>query len=181
MRGGRGEPTLLPTMVVGGFGEGSVLASLRLALAIAQNGTKEQHTKLASSGILVPISDLLRSALSRGDIYKFSSSLALVRFCGPYVAAGQGGGLEAVRDAIRVATNVLTLPANPAATEKQVETQETLKSECISALEALSRNASLWSSISTDALPSVIKYISSSASTSNSAVLSPKGDRKSVV
>jgi hypothetical protein len=151
-------------MVVGGFGEGSVLASLRLSLAIAQNGTKEQHTKLASSGILVPISDLLRSALTRGDIYKFSSSLALVRFCGPYVAAGQGGGLEAVRDAIRVATNVLTLPVNPAATLKQKETQETLKSECISALEALSRNASLWSSISTDALPSVIKYLYSSAS-----------------
>ena len=162
-------------MVVGGFGEGSVLASLRLALAIAQNGTKEQHTKLASSGILVPISDLLRSALSRGDIYKFSSSLALVRFCGPYVAAGQGGGLEAVRDAIRVATNVLTLPANPAATQKQVETQETLKSECISALEALSRNASLWSSISTDALPSVIKYISSSSSSGTLSTVNPKG------
>ena len=162
-------------MVVGGFGEGSVLASLRLALAIAQNGTKEQHTKLASSGILVPISDLLRSALSRGDIYKFSSSLALVRFCGPYVAAGQGGGLEAVRDAIRVATNVLTLPANPAATQKQLETQETLKSECISALEALSRNASLWSSISTDALPSVIRYIYTSASTGNTATINPKG------
>ena len=162
-------------MVVGGFGEGSVLASLRLALAIAQNGTKEQHTKLASSGILVPISDLLRSALSRGDIYKFSSSLALVRFCGPYVAAGQGGGLEAVRDAIRVATNVLTLPANSAATQKQLETQETLKSECISALEALSRNASLWSSISTDALPSVIKYIYSSASNGNTAAINPKG------
>jgi hypothetical protein len=162
--------------VVGGFGEGSVLASLRLALAIAQNGTKEQHTKLASSGILVPISDLLRSALSRGDIYKFSSSLALVRFCGPYVAAGQGGGLEAVRDAIRVATNVLTLPVNPAATEKQVETQETLKSECIAALEALSRNASLWSSISTDALPAIVQYIYSSASEAHRAIANPRGN-----
>lgn len=165
VRGGRGEPSMLPTMMVGGFGEGSVVASLRLALAIAQNGTKEHHTKLAMSGILVPISDLLRSALSRGDIYKFSSSLALVRFCGPYVAAGQGGGLEAVRDAIRVATNVLTLPVNPAATEKQMVTQELLKSECIAALESLSHNASLWSSISTEALPSIIQYISS-ASTS---------------
>jgi hypothetical protein len=161
--------------VVGGFGEGSVLASLRLALAIAQNGTKEQHTKLASSGILVPISDLLRSALSRGDIYKFSSSLALVRFCGPYVAAGQGGGIESVRDAIRVATNVLTLPVNPSATLKQMETQETLKSECIAALEALSRNASLWSSISTDALPAMVKYIYSSASDVGPAALNPRG------
>ena len=161
VRGGHGAPTLLPSMIVGGFGVGSVMASLRLALAIAQNGTKEQHAKLAMSGILVPISDLLRSALSTGDIYKFSSSLALVRFCGPYVAAGQGGGLEAVRDAIRVATNVLTLPVNPHATIKEMETQETLKSECISALEALSRNASLWSSISTDALPSIVRFLHS--------------------
>jgi hypothetical protein len=156
--------------VVGGFGEGSVLASLRLALAIAQNGTKEQHSKLAISGILVPISDLLRSALSRGDIYKFSGSLALVRFCGPYVAAGQGGGLEAVRDAIRVATNVLTLPVNPAASVKQMETQETLKSECIAALESLSSNASLWSSISTDALPAIVRYIHSTSAGGVAAV-----------
>lgn len=160
--------------VVGGFGEGSVVASLRLSLAIAQNGTKEQHSKLAMSGILVPISDLLRSALTRGDIYKFSSSLALVRFCGPYVAAGQGGGLESVRDAIRVATNVLTLPVNPDASVKQMETQETLKSECIAALESLSRNASLWSSISTDALPAIVRYIHSTTA-GDVAAVNPRG------
>lgn len=168
VRGGRSGPSLLPTMLVGGCGEGSVLASLRLALAIAQNGTTEQHTKLALSGILVPISDLLRSALANGDIYKFSSSLTLVRFCGPYVAAGQGGGLESVRGTIRVATNVLILPVDPEATLKQMETQEILKAECISALEALSRNASLWSSISTDALPSVVRYLHTSVLFSSS-------------
>ena len=175
VRGGRSAPTLLPSMIVGGFGVGSVMASLRLALAIAQNGTKEQHAKLAMSGILVPISDLLRSALSNGDIYKFSSSLALVRFCGPYVAAGQGGGLESVRDAIRVATNVLTLPVNPTASVKEMETQETLKSECISALEALSRNASLWSSISTDALPSIVRYLHSTTA-GGAASVNPRAE-----
>lgn len=118
------------------------------------------------SGILVPISDLLRSALSTGDIYKFSASLALVRFCGPHIATGQGGGLQSVRDAIRVATNVLTLPVIPNASPKQIETQETLKSECISALESLSQNASLWSSISTDALPSIARYLQSTAGAS---------------
>lgn len=134
-----------------------------MALAIAQNGSKEQHAKLAVSGILVPVGDSLKSALSRGDLYKFSAALALVNFCGPYVAAGQGGGLESVREAIRVATNVLTLPVNPSATKEQYETQESLKSECISALESLSRNASLWSAISTDALPSIIRYLHSSS------------------
>ena len=160
---GRSSPALLPTMLVGGFGEASLLSSLRLALAIAQNGSKEQHAKLALSGILVPVGDSLRTALSRGDLYKFSAALALVRFCGPHVAAGQGGGIESVRDAIKVATNVLTLPINPDSTVEQFQTQEALKAECISALESLSRNASLRSAISTDALPSMIRYLHSSS------------------
>lgn len=163
VRGGRSGPSLLPTMLVGGFGEASVLSSLRVALAIAQNGSQEEHAKLALSGLLVPISDSLRSALSKGDLYRFSASLAMVRFCGPHIAAGQGGGLESVRDAIRVATNVLTLPINPQASIEQMETQESLKSECIAALESLSHNASLWSAISTEALPSIIQYLHTTA------------------
>ncbi|KAL3920939.1 MAG: hypothetical protein SGILL_003011 [Bacillariaceae sp.] len=162
VRGGRSGPALLPTLLVGGFGEGSVTASLRLALAIAQNGSEEQHSKLALSGLLVPVSDLLRTSLARGDLYKFSAALALVRFCGPYVAAGTSGGVQSVRDAIKVATNVMTLPVNPDASVEQIETQEALKSECISALEALSKNAALWSAISTDALPSIVAYLHSS-------------------
>jgi len=163
VRVGRSGPPLVPTMLVGGFGEGTLLASLRLSLAIAQNGTKEQHAKLAFSGILVPISDILRSALTAGDLYKFSSALTLVRFCGPHIAAGEGGGIQSVRDAIKVATNVLTLPINPDASIEQIETQEALKSECISAIESLSRNAALWNSISTDALPSLVRYLQSTS------------------
>lgn len=161
VRGSRSGPPLVPTMLVGGFGEGTVLASLRLSLSIAQNGTKEQHAKLAMSGILVPISDILRCALTAGDLYKFSSALTLVRFCGPHVASGEGGGLQSVRDAIKVATNVLILPINPDASIEQIETQEALKSECITALESLSKNAALWKSISTEALPSMVRYLQS--------------------
>ena len=166
VRGSRQGPALLPTMLVGGMGEATALSSIRLALAICQNGGKEQHAKLAASGILVPISDSLRTALSAGDLYKFSASLALVRYCGPHVAAGAGGGLESVRNAIRVATNVLTLPLNPRATLDQMERQESLKAECIRALEALSRNASLWSSISSDALPSIVRFLQMSVGSS---------------
>lgn len=173
VRGGRQGPALLPAMLVGGFGEGTVLGSLRLSLAIAQNGLKTQHAKLALSGILVPITDLLKTALSNGDLYKFSAALALVRFCGPHVATGEGGGLQSVRDAIRVATNVLLLPIPPDASIEQIETQESLKAECISALESLSRNASLWSAISTDALPSMVRYLQSTSDTTSSG-----GDRK---
>ena len=174
IRGGRNGPALLPTILVGGFGEGSVTASLRLALAIAQNGGEEQHSKLALSGLLVPVSDLLQVSLARGDLYKFSAALALVRFCGPYVAAGTRGGIQSVRDAIRVATNVLTLPTNPDASVEQIETQEALKSECINALESLSKNAALWSAISTDALPSIVAYLHSSCETSVSKISLPE-------
>lgn len=174
IRGGRSGPALLPTILVGGFGEGSVAASLRLALAIAQNGSKEQHSKLALSGLLVPVSDLLRTALSKGDIYMFSAALALVRFCGPYVAAGTSGGIQSVKDAIRVATNVLTLPVNPDASVQQIETQEALKSECISALESLSKNAALWSAISTDALPSIINYLQRSCDPASAGLSLPE-------
>jgi hypothetical protein len=166
VRGGRGGPALLPTMLVGGFGEGTALASLRLSLAIAQNGAQTQHAKLALSGIMVPISDLLRNALSNGDLYKFSAALALVRFCGPHIASGESGGLQSVRDAIRIATNVLTLPIPHDASIEQIETQESLKAECISALESLSHNASLWNSISTDALPSMVRYLQSTGDAS---------------
>jgi hypothetical protein len=174
IRGGRNGPALLPTLLVGGFGEGSVTGSLRLALAIAQNGSEEQHSKLALSGLLVPVSDLLRTSLARGDIYKFSAALALVRFCGPYVAAGTSGGVQSVRDAIRVATNVLTLPINPQASVDQIETQEALKSECISALESLSKNAALWSAISTDALPSIVGYLHSSSQPGSGGISLPE-------
>lgn len=159
IRSGRAGPALLPTLLVGGFGEHAVDSSLRLSLAIAQNGSEEQHMKLALSGILVPVSDILRAALSRGDLYRFSAALALVRCCGPHVAAGKGGGIQAIRDAIRVATNVLTLPVNVAANANQMKTQEALKSECISVLESLSGNAALWSAICNDALPAIVEYL----------------------
>ena len=158
----RGESSLLPAMLVGGFGEGTLLASLRLSLAVAQNGSTEQHAKLAMSGILVPISDSLRTALAQGDIFKFSACLTLVRFCGPHVAAGEGSGLQSVRDAIKVATTVLTIPVDPDMPIEELERHESIKAECISALEALSSNASLWSSISKDALPAIVTYLHSS-------------------
>ena len=162
---GQGQSSLLPAMLVGGFGEGTVLASLRLSLAIAQNGNTAQHVKLAMSGILVPISDLLKNALSHGDIFKFSACLTLVRFCGPHVAAGEGSGLHSVRDTIKVATSILTIPIDPYMPLEELEKHESIKAECISALEALSSNASLWSSISKDAFPAIVTYLHSSCET----------------
>ena len=158
--------SLLPTLLVGGLGgETSVAASLRLSLAIAEHGSPKEHAKLAKAGILVPISDALKGALASGDLVQFSAALSLIKFCGPYVAAGRDGGVQSVRDAIQVATNVLRLPSSGDAT------QEALKSECISALESLSQNAALWSSISSDALPAIVTYLSSATTNSSTAAL----------
>eukprot|EP00538_Stauroneis_constricta_P006061 CAMPEP_0119545386 /NCGR_PEP_ID=MMETSP1352-20130426/137_1 /TAXON_ID=265584 /ORGANISM="Stauroneis constricta, Strain CCMP1120" /LENGTH=2173 /DNA_ID=CAMNT_0007589921 /DNA_START=145 /DNA_END=6666 /DNA_ORIENTATION=+ len=159
VRAGRGGPALLPSMLVGGFGAGVVAGSLRLALAIAHHGSKEQHAKLASSGILVPVSDILRTALSKGELYNFSAALALVKFCGPYVSVGTGGETQAMKNSIAVVTNMLNLPVNPNASAEQMNTQGALKGQCIKTLESLSKNASLWSTISSDALPSIVQYL----------------------
>lgn len=152
---------ILPTMLVGGFGEKTLTASLRLSLAISQNGNMEQHAKLAQSGIMVPISDLLKSAMSSGDQFRFSACLALVRFCGPHIGAGQRGGLPSVQAAIKTATHVLAVPVDPSAPIEHINNTEALKASCIQTLESLSSNASLWSAISKDALPSIVSYLHS--------------------
>ena len=62
--GGReGSGSFLPSMLVGGFGEGSVLPALRLAMAMAQNGSMNLLPRLAQCGILIPVGDILRVAL----------------------------------------------------------------------------------------------------------------------
>jgi hypothetical protein len=159
----RQQQSILPTMLVGGFGEKTLTASLRLALAIAQHGNMEQHAKLAGSGIMVPISDLLKSAMSSGDQFRFSACLALVRYCGPHVGAGQNanGGLSSVQAAIRTATHVLAVPVDPSSPPDHIANTEALKAACIQTLESLSSNASLWSAISKDALPSIVSYLHS--------------------
>jgi hypothetical protein len=151
---------ILPTMLVGGFGEKTLTASLRLALAIAQNGSMEQHAKLSASGIMVPISDALKNAMNTGDEFRFSACLSLVKFCGPHVGAGQGG-LQSVQAAIRTATHVLNVPVDPSAPIEHINNTEALKSSCIQTLESLSSNASLWSAISKDAFPSIVSYLHS--------------------
>lgn len=50
-------------MVVGSFGEGSVLPALRLALFIVKNGRPAIQPRLAQCGILVPVSDLMKTSL----------------------------------------------------------------------------------------------------------------------
>eukprot|EP00978_Attheya_sp_CCMP212_P032199 scaffold124401_cov54-Attheya_sp.AAC.1 len=84
------KANLFPSMIVGSFGEGSVLPALRLALFIVKNGRPAIQPRLAQCGILVPVSDLMKTSLKNEDYSSFVASLSIVRVCGPHVAAGSG-------------------------------------------------------------------------------------------
>eukprot|EP00546_Thalassionema_frauenfeldii_P003313 CAMPEP_0178932090 /NCGR_PEP_ID=MMETSP0786-20121207/22378_1 /TAXON_ID=186022 /ORGANISM="Thalassionema frauenfeldii, Strain CCMP 1798" /LENGTH=2256 /DNA_ID=CAMNT_0020609251 /DNA_START=76 /DNA_END=6846 /DNA_ORIENTATION=- len=146
------DAAVLPTMLIGGFGEKTLMASLRLSLAIAQNGNLAQHAKLASSGILVPLADSLQTAMTAGDQFRFSACLTLLQYVGPHVDAQHPGGVASVQAAIRTATSVLQVVGNDDGTQA-------LKESCMACLEAWSSNASLWAAISKDALPSMVLYV----------------------
>ena len=55
--------SFLATCLVGAYGEGSIMPTIRLASAIGENGLETTHQLLARSGILSPIADMLRDAL----------------------------------------------------------------------------------------------------------------------
>ena len=71
--------SVLASALVGAFGEGSVLPALRLGLTLIQNGPLNVHLKLASSGFLVPINDILRNGLIC-ELYQVS-----ILFCFKYI------------------------------------------------------------------------------------------------
>lgn len=54
----------LPSLLVGAYGEESVMPTLRLALATVENSLEGAGEKLARSGVIVPLSDILKDALS---------------------------------------------------------------------------------------------------------------------
>jgi len=103
--------SVLASALVGAFGEGSVLPALRLGLTLIQNGPLNVHLKLASSGFLVPINDMLRNGLISSKRFIFSASLIIIRFCGPVVTASScaNGDIKALQQSIQTVTNVLSI------------------------------------------------------------------------
>ena len=55
--------SFLASSLVGAYGEGSIMPTIRLASAIAENGPERTHQLLARCGVLLPVSDMLRDAL----------------------------------------------------------------------------------------------------------------------
>jgi len=61
------KSSFLASCLVGAYGEGSIMPTLRLASTIAENGPESTHQMLA------PVADMLRDALVGGDFYVFAS------------------------------------------------------------------------------------------------------------
>jgi len=151
--------SFLPSTLVGVMGEGCVIPVLRLAAAIAENGPESVHGELAQTGFLVPITDMLRDAVVAGDYSTFTSTVAVISSCGPHITASAGGNsnIQCIRACIQLLSNVLTI-------EESLEREENsallaLKSRCIFAIERLSTNSSLWSSIASTFVPCVSEYL----------------------
>lgn len=57
--------SFLPSALVGVFGEGSAMPILRIVSVVAENGsTKRVHQQLVRSGVLLPLTDMLRDAMN---------------------------------------------------------------------------------------------------------------------
>jgi len=153
------DVSIFTTMLVGGYGEGCITPTLRLLVALSVNGSEDLHLKLTNSGMLIPVSDLLRNALNNGDTVTVSGCLGLLQCCGPHVSidSGDGGGtISCVHDVVRVASAIIKTEDNG---PSQSSSLSGLKQECLYMLEALSGNASLWNVIASEAFSSLAVFL----------------------
>lgn len=70
--------SFLPSALVGAYGEGIVMPTLRLLSTIAENGSaKVIFQQIVRSGVLLPVTDMLRDAMV-GKELKFMSNSPIV-------------------------------------------------------------------------------------------------------
>jgi hypothetical protein len=158
-----GQAALIPTVLVGAIGESLIVPSLRLSLAICRYGNVDLCGELAGSGMLVPVGDILQRALASSDWYTFSVAVAIVRFCGQYAIVGNeaSGTMETLKSAIHTLSCVLALPAKETDSNlipQRFKELSTLKCESLVALEALSANDTLQTSIAS-VLPVLVSFL----------------------
>lgn len=149
--------SFLPSALVGVFGEGTILPSLRFILALAQHGSIRVHQKLAKSGMLVPISDMMSDSLASGDFYVFTLTVELVGLCGSQISAsaGESTGLKSIRNSVQLLSNVLCIKdRNNAPSGEKIKFKQ-LKKHCVRAIERLSVNSSTLSVIASSFVPAI--------------------------
>ncbi|KAL3826266.1 hypothetical protein ACHAXA_006294, partial [Cyclostephanos tholiformis] len=127
---------------------GAMTGCLANDYCVAQSA-EIQHDK---SGMLVPLGDIIQHSLSSGEKYIFSVAVAIVKLCGPFVNVDiRSGSTESLLAVIRTLSMVLLISD---------ENLLALKFECLLALEALSTNHALQTTMISDAIPSLIQFLS---------------------
>jgi len=152
-----GRSPLLSSVLIGALGENLVNPALRLTLAIALNGPIELRGELARSGMLVPLGDIVQHSLSSGERHKFSVAVAIVRLCGPFTnSEARSGNIGSLQNVIRTMSVALTISESG---QDRSSDLLALKFECLFAMEALSANEILQSTMMTEAIPAVIQLL----------------------
>ena len=150
---------LLPAVLIGALGGNLVNPALRLTLAVALNGHHELRGDLARSGLLVPLGDIIQHSLSSGERYVFSVAVAIVRLCGPCAnAEARSGNIGSMQNIIRTLSGVLLISESNL-DENRRKNLLALKFECLLALEALSANQAVQSTMISDAIPALIQFL----------------------
>lgn len=153
---------LLPAVLIGALGGNLVNPALRLTLAVALNGHHELRGDLARSGMLVPLGDIIQHSLSSGERYVFSVAVAIVRLCGPCAnAEARSGNIGSLQNIIRTLSVVLLISERgyDNLDENRRSNLLALKFECLLALEALSANQAVQSTMISDAIPALIQFL----------------------
>ncbi len=153
---------LLPAVLIGALGGNLVNPALRLTLAIALNGHHELRGDLARSGMLVPLGDIVQHSVSSGERYIFSVAVGIVRLCGPCAnAEARSGNIGSLQNIIHTLSVVLLMSDREYDNldENRRKNLLALKFECILALEALSANQAVQSTMISDAIPALIQFL----------------------
>jgi len=159
-----GQGALLPSVLVGAIGESLIVPTLRLSLAICHYGNIDLCGEFSQSGMLVPVGDILQRALASSDQYTFSVAVVLVKFCGQCTVVGSSasGTVETLKNVINALSCVLALSENENGSSmdpQRLKELSVLKYESLVALEALSANDALQSSIATTVLPALVSFL----------------------
>jgi hypothetical protein len=150
--------SFLPSALVGAYGEGIVMPTLRLLSTIAENGSaKVIFQQIVRSGVLLPVTDMLRDAMVAGDYYIFDACVKIISKSGPHMtASSENNSVQALRDCVKLLSNVLAIEDRHNASSSEMLTG--LKKRCIMAIELLSINSSLWAAIVTYFVPNFSQH-----------------------
>jgi len=149
--------SFLPAALVGSFGEGAILPTLRVLSTVAENSsTTSVHRQIIRSGVLLPVTDMLKEAMNAGDYYVFDACVATIGYSGPQMnSSAENNSIQALRDSVKMFANIITIKGDKDGPDALK--LKGLKEKCIKAVDMLSLNPSLWTVIVAHFVPNFLE------------------------